>query len=74
MAEYNRRVERHASMIERYYDKFLPNLEGRQEKLNAAIDAYNENCATKSYFEEDWLEAVDELGIEDPRKVADGGK
>lgn len=74
VAEYNRRVERHASMIERYYDKFLPNLEGRQQKLNAAIDAYNADCATKSYFEEDWVEAVKELGIEDPRKVADGGK
>lgn len=74
VADYNRRVDRHAEMVERYNGSFLPNLKGRRKKLNAAIETYNSDCAEKSYFEEDWLAAVKELGIEDPRPKAGGGK
>lgn len=71
---YNKRVDRHRAMIERYNDKFLPTLADRRTKLNASIDQYNTGCADKSYFEEDWLAAVEALGIEDPRPAAGGGK
>ena len=71
---YNRRVDRHRAMIDRYNNKFIPTLTSRREKLNAAIDQYNTGCADKSYFEEDWLAAVDEMGIQDPRPQAGGGK
>lgn len=74
VAEYNRRVDRHAEMIDRYNQKFVPNLTARRNRLNDAIDAYNRDCADKAYFEEDWLEAVAELGIEDPRATAGGGR
>ncbi|ANK80453.1 MAG: hypothetical protein TEF_06320 [Rhizobiales bacterium NRL2] len=74
VAEYNRRVDRHADMIDRYNEKFVPNLTDRRKRLNEAIDTYNRDCAEKAYFEEDWLEAVAELGIEDPRATAGGGK
>lgn len=71
---YNRRVDRHRAMIERYNEKFLPTLAERRSKLNTSIDQYNNGCADKSYFEEDWLAAVEEMGIEDPRPQAGGGK
>ena len=71
---YNRRVDRHRAMIDRYNQKFLPTLTERRANLNQAIDSYNTNCAGKAYFEDDWLAAVAEMGIEDPRPQAGGGK
>lgn len=71
---YNKRVDRHRSMIDRYNQKFLPTLAERRARLNTSIDQYNSNCADKSYFEEDWLAAVQQLGIDDPRPEAGGGK
>ncbi|WP_416897549.1 MAG: hypothetical protein ACMVY4_19110 [Minwuia sp.] len=71
---YNKRVDRHGAMIDRYNTRFLPTLAERRSKLNAAIDTYNTDCADKAYFEEDWLAAVEEMGIEDPRAQAGGGK
>lgn len=71
---YNKRVDRHRAMIDRYNQKFLPTLSERRINLNTAIDQYNTNCADKAYFEEDWLAAVEALGIEDPRPAAGGGK
>jgi septal ring factor EnvC (AmiA/AmiB activator) len=71
---YNKRVDRHRAMIDRYNQKFLPTLAERRGKLNDSIDAYNSGCADKSYFEEDWLASVAELGIDDPRPEAGGGK
>lgn len=71
---YNKRVDRHRAMIDRYNQKFLPTLSERRTALNGSIDAYNSNCADKAYFEEDWLAAVEELGIKDPRPSAGGGK
>ncbi len=71
---YNKRVDRHRNMIDRYNTKFLPTLTERKTRLNSGIDTYNNDCADKSYFEEDWLAAVEEMGIEDPRPQAGGGK
>jgi len=71
---YNRRVDRHRAMIDRYNQKFLPTLSDRRARLNGAIDTYNSDCAEKAYFEEDWVAAVEELGIKDPRAEAGGGK
>lgn len=71
---YNKKVDRHRTMIDRYNQKFLPTLTERRANLNAAIDFYNTNCAGKAYFEDDWLAAVAEMGIEDPRPQAGGGK
>lgn len=71
---YNKRVDRHRNMIERYNTKFLPTLADRKTKLNTAISTYNSDCADKAYFEEDWLAAIAELGVEDPRPQAGGGK
>lgn len=71
---YNKKVDRHRTMIDRYNEKFLPTLAQRRARLNEAIDFYNANCAGKAYFEDDWLAAVSEMGIEDPRPQAGGGK
>ncbi|WP_417515423.1 hypothetical protein [Minwuia sp.] len=71
---YNARVDRHRAMIDRYNQKFLPTLAERRARMNKSIDFYNQNCADKAYFEDDWVAIVEELGIEDPRPQAGGGK
>lgn len=68
--KYNDRIQEHASMIDRYNTRMAPQLVSRQEQLAKDVARYNKQCSGKKYFEDDWVAAVKELGIADPRSAA----
>ena len=68
--DYNSRVENQQQMIARYKERMLPQLNQREAQLSKSIERYNKRCSGKKYFEDDWVAAVKELGIEDPRDAA----
>lgn len=68
--KYNDRIQEHASMIDRYNTRMVPQLVSRQEQLAKDVARYNKQCSGKKYFEDDWVAAVKELGIADPRSAA----
>ncbi|MEC9345275.1 MAG: hypothetical protein VYB54_03545 [Pseudomonadota bacterium] len=70
--DFNSRVDRHREMTETYNDQFVPALEKRRQRMNELVGSYNERCANKGYFEEDWTAALAELGLPDPRRRAAG--
>ena len=68
--KYNDRIQEHANMIDRYNTRMVPQLVSRQDQLAKDVARYNKQCSGKKYFEDDWVAAVKELGIADPRNTA----